>query len=272
MAEAEQAGGRLSHGFARRLSIRIGSVTARIEFLLAEPTLTTADGKWNNDPITNRKVFDLGAEFDHLAHILMTENVSVFHGGLIAVEEMKIGTADRAGRDFNDCVARMLNLGIRYSVNSHIPFTVPAKCSHCVSLSRFGYMFHLRALKRISCCGGGAAINRIIFNVAARPRAACGCCPRCLASPFRLPVSTAGCDDWRPRGHLVRNGRLPIGIHAAGVDLFVREQGIDTTTPGGRAVFQILAVFAEFERSIIQGTGAQVEAEGKHLGRPRIAS
>ena len=57
----------------------------------------------------SRKVFDLGAEFDHLAHILMTENVSAFHGGLIAVEEMKIGTADRAGRDFNDCVARMLN-------------------------------------------------------------------------------------------------------------------------------------------------------------------
>jgi hypothetical protein len=50
MAEAEQAGGRLSHGLARHLSIGIGSVTARIESLLAEPTLTTADREWNNDP------------------------------------------------------------------------------------------------------------------------------------------------------------------------------------------------------------------------------
>ena len=68
----------------------------------------------------------------------MTEYASALHGWLIAVEEMKVGTADRAGRDFNDCVARMLNLGIWYSVNAHVPFTVPAKCSHCVSLSRFG--------------------------------------------------------------------------------------------------------------------------------------
>jgi hypothetical protein len=90
MAEAEQAGRRLSHGLARHLSIGIGSVTARIESLLAEPTLTTADREWNNDPIADRKVGDLGTEFDHLAHIFMTEYVSALHGGLIAVEEMKV--------------------------------------------------------------------------------------------------------------------------------------------------------------------------------------
>jgi DNA invertase Pin-like site-specific DNA recombinase len=28
--------------------------------------------------------------------------------------------------------------------------------------------------------------------------------------------------------------------------------GLDTTTPGGKAMFQMLGVFAEFERSIIQ--------------------
>jgi DNA invertase Pin-like site-specific DNA recombinase len=41
-------------------------------------------------------------------------------------------------------------------------------------------------------------------------------------------------------------------IHAAGVDLFLHQQGIDTTSPGGKAMFQMLGVFAEFERSIIQ--------------------
>ena len=30
---------------------------------------------------------------------------------------------------------------------------------------------------------------------------------------------------------------------AAGVDLFLHQQGIDTTTPGGKAVFQMLGVF-----------------------------
>jgi DNA invertase Pin-like site-specific DNA recombinase len=41
-------------------------------------------------------------------------------------------------------------------------------------------------------------------------------------------------------------------IHAAGVDLFLHQQGIDTTTPGGKAMFQMLGVFAEFEPAIVQ--------------------
>jgi DNA invertase Pin-like site-specific DNA recombinase len=64
-------------------------------------------------------------------------------------------------------------------------------------------------------------------------------------------------------------------IHAAGVDLFLHQQGIDTTSPGGKAMFQMLGVFAEFERSIIQERVRaglrQAKAEGKQLGRPRIA-
>ena len=36
------------------------------------------------------------------------------------------------------------------------------------------------------------------------------------------------------------------------IDLFLHQQGLDTTTPAGKATFQMLGVFAEFERSIIQ--------------------
>lgn len=35
-------------------------------------------------------------------------------------------------------------------------------------------------------------------------------------------------------------------------DLFLRQQGIDTTTYGGKALFQMMGVFAEFERSMIR--------------------
>jgi DNA invertase Pin-like site-specific DNA recombinase len=60
-------------------------------------------------------------------------------------------------------------------------------------------------------------------------------------------------------------------IHAAGVDLFLHRQGIDTTSPGGKAMFQMLGVFAEFERSIIQERVRaglrRAKAEGKQLGR-----
>jgi DNA invertase Pin-like site-specific DNA recombinase len=40
-------------------------------------------------------------------------------------------------------------------------------------------------------------------------------------------------------------------LHAKGVGLYLHRQGVDTTTPAGRALFQMLRVFAEFERAMI---------------------
>ena len=65
-------------------------------------------------------------------------------------------------------------------------------------------------------------------------------------------------------------------LHALKVDLFLHQQGLDTTTPAGKALFQMLGVFAEFERSIIQERVraglARARSEGKVLGRPRVAA
>ena len=41
-------------------------------------------------------------------------------------------------------------------------------------------------------------------------------------------------------------------IEAKGVDLYLHQQGLDTSTPSGRAMFGLLSVFAEFERSMIR--------------------
>jgi len=63
-------------------------------------------------------------------------------------------------------------------------------------------------------------------------------------------------------------------LHAKGIDLYLHQQGLDTTTPAGKAMFQMLGVFAEFERAIIQErikSGlARARAEGRRLGRPRV--
>ncbi len=63
-------------------------------------------------------------------------------------------------------------------------------------------------------------------------------------------------------------------LHGSGVDLYLHQQGIDTTTPGGKALFQMMGVFAEFERAImserIHAGLARARAEGKALGRPRV--
>jgi DNA invertase Pin-like site-specific DNA recombinase len=63
-------------------------------------------------------------------------------------------------------------------------------------------------------------------------------------------------------------------LHAKGVDLFLHQQGLDTSTPSGRAMFQMLGVFAEFERAMIRERVmaglARAKAEGKKLGRKRL--
>jgi DNA invertase Pin-like site-specific DNA recombinase len=41
-------------------------------------------------------------------------------------------------------------------------------------------------------------------------------------------------------------------LEACGVDLYLDQQAIDTTTPAGKLMFQITGAFAEFERSMIR--------------------
>jgi DNA invertase Pin-like site-specific DNA recombinase len=67
-------------------------------------------------------------------------------------------------------------------------------------------------------------------------------------------------------------------LNGAGGDLYLEKQAIDTTTPSGRMLFQMLGVFAEFERALIQERihAGLVRARqkgtrsGKPIGRPRI--
>jgi DNA invertase Pin-like site-specific DNA recombinase len=63
-------------------------------------------------------------------------------------------------------------------------------------------------------------------------------------------------------------------LHALKIDLFLHQQGLDTTTPAGKAMFQMMGVFAEFERAMIQERVraglARAKGEGKRLGRPPI--
>ncbi len=64
-------------------------------------------------------------------------------------------------------------------------------------------------------------------------------------------------------------------LQASRVDLYLDRQGVDTTTPGGKALFQMMGVFAEFERAMIQErvhAGLdRARKEGKSLGRPKVS-
>ena len=69
-------------------------------------------------------------------------------------------------------------------------------------------------------------------------------------------------------------------MNAVGCDLYLEKQAVDTTTPAGRALSQMLGVFAEFERAILQ---ERIHAgiararrngtkSGKAIGHPRVSA
>ena len=61
-------------------------------------------------------------------------------------------------------------------------------------------------------------------------------------------------------------------LHATGVDLYLHQQGINTTTPAGKALFQMIGVFAEFEREMIRERVraglARAKSKGTKSGNP----
>lgn len=59
-------------------------------------------------------------------------------------------------------------------------------------------------------------------------------------------------------------------LEACGVDLYLDQQSIDTTTPAGRLMLQVTGAFAEFERSMIRqrvrARLARAVQQGRQLG------
>ena len=62
-------------------------------------------------------------------------------------------------------------------------------------------------------------------------------------------------------------------LHACGIDLYLHQQAVDTTTPAGKAMFQMCGVFAEFERGMlserVKAGLRRAKNQGTVLGRPQ---
>ena len=65
-------------------------------------------------------------------------------------------------------------------------------------------------------------------------------------------------------------------LDAAGIRLYCDQQGIDSSTPMGRAMIQMASIFGEQERSILRDRVIaglnRVRQQGKRLGRPKVAA
>jgi DNA invertase Pin-like site-specific DNA recombinase len=73
----------------------------------------------------------------------------------------------------------------------------------------------------------------------------------------------------RNLGHLVQ---FTDELRQQGVELYLHQQNVDTSTSVGRAFLQMAGVFAEFERSVIveriNAGLARARSQGKRIGRP----
>src|SRR2546423_6987117 len=95
------------------------------------------------------------------------------------------------------------------------------------------------------------------------------------ASRRKFDIVMAGASD-RLGGSLIDLLDTIHHLEACGVDLYLDQQAIDTTTRMGKLVFQVTGAFAEFERTMIRqrikaGLKRAV-AQGVKLGRPKIDS
>jgi len=85
---------------------------------------------------------------------------------------------------------------------------------------------------------------------------------------FDMIAAWSVCRLGRSLQHLVS---LLGDLDARKVDLYLHVQAIDTSTPSGKAMFQMMGVFAEFERSMIsERVRAGLARSDKRSGRPPL--
>jgi DNA invertase Pin-like site-specific DNA recombinase len=122
---------------------------------------------------------------------------------------------------------------------------------------------------------GGRGLPRCRHQRRQGTRSAAG--PRCLlkdASRRKFDVVMAWAIDRLGRS-LVDLLATIQHLEAVGVDLYLDQQSIDTTTPAGKLLFQMTGAFAEFERSMIRQRvraglsviKAKIERDGKFVSK-----
>ena len=87
--------------------VRVGALATGIVASLAEEAFAAGDGERHNHTVADLELGVAGADLDHLAHGLVTDDVALLHLGDDAVIDVQIGATDGAGRDLDDRVARI---------------------------------------------------------------------------------------------------------------------------------------------------------------------
>src|SRR4029079_10383830 len=116
----------VAHHFFRDVSVGVAVLAERPQIVLAAPTFTAGDRERDNNAVADLELLHVPADFHHLAHELMAEDVAVLHGRNEAVEEMKVGSANGGRSDANDCIALVKYPGIGHILDLDVLGALPA--------------------------------------------------------------------------------------------------------------------------------------------------
>ena len=120
----------MTEHFFRHPRIRVGVIAQRPGIALAEETVTAGNSKGDDDTGADFFVFNTTADFDDLTHEFVTENVAMFHGGVVTIIQVQIGATNCGGGDFDNCVSGVENLRIGNGFDFNFVRTLPANCFH----------------------------------------------------------------------------------------------------------------------------------------------
>jgi hypothetical protein len=134
--------------------------------MLAEPAGSAGDREGHDDAVTLLVLGDAAAHLDHLTHRLVTDDVTLFHGGHETVVEMQVRTADRGRGDLDDDVGGVDDLRIGNGVDTDVFLAVPNERFHMVLLLVGWRGAHGRSMVRRGPChaGGVPAVFRSRYS------------------------------------------------------------------------------------------------------------
>src|ERR1700709_2573782 len=130
MGIAEKAGRGMAPQLLGHLVIGVGAFAAREKAFLAKEAFATGNRERNYDPVPDPELLVFRPDLDNLAHGLMAQDVSLFHRGHNAVEQMEVRAADSTGGNLDDGISPVLDLGIRHGVAANVVLAVPGQRSH----------------------------------------------------------------------------------------------------------------------------------------------
>ena len=140
----------MAHYFGGRQGVRVRIVTAREQALSAKETFTAADGERHDDPIADFQVFDT-APTSTTSPIGSWPRMSSFlHRRHIAIEQVKIRSANCRRSDLDDSVSGFEDPRIRHVLDPHVICSHPTQCFHSNLLDLLYERLTCRWLPKIS--------------------------------------------------------------------------------------------------------------------------